>query len=827
MNYPDKILRAVNNPAQYTGGEYNRIEKDPEGKIRICLSYPDLYSVGMSSNGHKLLYHMFNKKYNIYAERVYAVEPDMERMLTEEDVPLKTLETGTSPSSFHMIGFTVEYELTYTNILSILQLSGIPIRSAGRSENDPIVAAGGTAVYNPRPVESFIDVFFIGEAESMTDDITDILARYSQGQLSRTGALRQFNELPYAYVPALHRETDTVRRANPMPLAASGIIRRPLVPNTRIVHDRVTVEISRGCTRGCRFCQAGIIYRPVREESVENIVQASSERLDITGMKEVSLLSLSATDYLGIGELLETLSSRIRRDNANISLPSLRIGDIDSNLYNQISRVRKSGITIAVETASERLKGVINKNISEEEIFNTIETGVRFGWKKFKLYFMIGLPSENDSDVMAISELLNSIASRFRHVRINASVSPFVPRPFTPFQWSEQISKDEMDRRISLIRNGLEYKNVQLNARDTDISFLEGVFARGGKELGDVIECAYNNGQRLDQWSEYFEFDGWIECSKETGIDMNDYLRERGIDETLPWDIIQYPVKKEFLIDEYNKAKQGIYTPDCREEECTFCGACNGEIAGEKTRKEENRKQSSEYFKSRKRKKIVNKMSRRIKMFFCYEVSEDYKYLSHLSMIDLISAGLRRSGMDFLYTSGYNPKIKIHYGPPKPVGVYSKMEVMEAFLESKPSGNILSILNRAFPAGIKFYMAKELVSDRMSIVKKLNRISMVFRFNVTEESAERIAGFLDCDEYIIKREKKDKIKEYNIREFIDDIEVGDNLVRVILKYNNNGSVKFSEIENNILGLNCEDNPDVYREKFYRKENGNIIEVENI
>ncbi|MFO8062903.1 MAG: TIGR03960 family B12-binding radical SAM protein [bacterium] len=827
MIYPDKILRSVNNPAQYTGGEYNVIDKDPEGKVRICLSYPDLYSVGMSSNGHKLLYHMLNRKYNVYAERVYAVEPDMEKMLIEEDEPLRTLETGTPLSRFDMIGFTVEYELTYTNILSILQLSGIPLHSDKRSEDDPIVAAGGTAVYNPGPVESFIDVFFIGEIESMADDITDILARYSQGELSRTGALEQFNELPFTYIPALHKEGDTVERAKPMPLAASGIIRRPLVPNTRIVHDRVTVEISRGCTRGCRFCQAGIIYRPVREEPVDSIVQASSERLDATGMKEVSLLSLSATDYLDIGDLLETLSSRIRRDNANISLPSLRIGDIDKNLYNQISRVRKSGITIAVETASERLKSVINKNISEEEIFNTIETGVAFGWKKFKLYFMIGLPSENDSDVAAISDLLNSIASRFRHVKINASVSPFVPRPFTPFQWSEQISKDEMDRRISLIRNGLQFKNIQLNARDTDISYLEGVFARGGQELGSVIECAYNNGQRLDQWSEYFEFDKWIECSREMGIDTDNYLRERSTDDTLPWEIIQYPVNRAFLLEEYNKAKQGIYTPDCREGECTLCGACNGEIAGEKRRNEDSKRQSTEFFKSRKRKKIVNKLSRRIKMFFCYEVSEDYKYLSHLSMIDLISAGLRRSGLDFLYTSGYNPKIKMHYGPPKPVGVYSRMEVMEAFLQSKPSGNILSILNRAFPAGIKFYMAKELISDRMSVVKKLNRISMVFGFNVTDKTKEKIADFLDSEEYIIEREKKDKIKQYNIREFIDDIEIENNLVRVILKYNNNGSVKFSEIENNILGLNPHDSPDVYREKFYRKDNGNIIEVEKI
>lgn len=827
MRYPENVLRNVLNPIQYVGKEYNIIRKETDGKVRIALSFPDLYSIGMSSYGHRLLYDLFNSRDNVYAERVYAVEKDMEEQLRNTGFPLLSLETGTALKDFDILGFTLEYELTFTNVLQILSLSSIPVISEKRTDEDPIIIAGGTAVFNPLPVRDFIDVFFVGDGETMIDDIAEIAMKRKKGEISRGEALQYFDELPYTFVPQGSGTEKDVQQAMLKTLSNSSAIKDPLVPNTKIVHDRIVVEISRGCTRGCRFCQAGMIYRPVREDKADEVVKAALKRLKSTGYREISLLSLSTTDYTDIKYLMKTMSKEVSKYKASISLPSLRIGEIDEDLYEQVSSVRKSGITVAIETVSEKLKKVINKDIPYDEIIATIETGKRYGWKHFKLYFMIGLPMEEDDDVIQIAEFLNDIGGRYRGMIFNVSISPFVPRPFTPFQWVEQISGEEIKRRTELIMHNLSRRNIEVNYRDYSRSFLEGVFARGDSRLCELVKRAFDNGARLDEWSEYFDYNIWEKSAEEEGIDLKSYLRSYEPDEALPWDFIHTAVSRSFLEREFFAAQKGKMTEDCRMGKCTTCGACDGSIAGEKKHVREHQENNVE-FARRKKKRIINRTLQKTKVFLMYDVHPDFQYLSHLGIINLISSGLRRTDIDFVYTQGFNPKLKLVYGPPKPVYAYSKMEMLEVFTESKPDTDFLEQLNAAFPEGIHFYYMREMPMEKMSVIARMNRMSMVFSVSADEQLRSRIDEFVNAEEYIITRPKAGKEdQQIDIRQYVDNIETENDKIRVILKYNMNGSVKFEEIYKHIFGLDDLGETEVYRERFFRDEDGSIMGPEEV
>lgn len=813
MKYPDRILRKVVNPMQYLGGEYNMTVKDPEGKVRICMSFPDLYTIGMSSYGHMLMHHLFNGFHDFYAERVYAVMKDMEAELRTENMSILSLETGTPVREFDMLGFTVEYELTFTNILQILDLSKIPFRSEERGENDPIVVAGGTAVFNPLPIKDFIDVFFVGDGEGMTDDIAEILRKRKWGEIGRNEALQLFDELEYTYVPLMSGAEKDVKQKIIESLGDYSFD-SPMVPNVKVVHDRVVSEIARGCTRGCRFCQAGIVYRPVRERSVDNLVSNALKLLKNTGYGDISLLSLSATDYTQIGPLLKSMTREASKMKASVSLPSLRIGEIDSDLYSQISSVRKSGVTIAVETGSERLRKIINKDISTEEIYSTIRTGRNFGWRHFKLYFMAGLPFETDRDIEETRDLINDLAETFRDIVFNVSVSPFVPRPFTPFQWSRQIGTEELRRRIGIIRGGMKRRNADVSYREPDVSFLEGVFARGDGKLCRVVEKAYMLGSRFDEWSEHFSMENWRAAAEECGVDLEGYLREYTLEESLPWDFIQSAVTKSFLEKEFLSAENGSMTPDCRTSKCTLCGACGGEIAGTKRSAVKYEDRDDSGFVKRKNRKVISSTSKRMHLLLLYSLDRDFQYLSHLGMINLISTGLRRSGIDFAYTQGFNPRIKAVYGPPKPVSVYSRCEALELFIESKPDGDILQRINSAFPEGVHFYYMKELQGEKASLIGRVNRVKLSFLFNVKEENRSAAAAFLGADEFFSERDSAGGMEKVNIRRFVESVEFTENSAKAAVNLLKEGSIKFEELYRKVLGIDALGDTSVFREGLY-------------
>ncbi|MGE3063164.1 MAG: TIGR03960 family B12-binding radical SAM protein [bacterium] len=826
-HYPDRVLRRVENPIQYVGGEYNETLKDPDGRIRILLSYPDLYTIGMSSLGHMLLYDLFNKREDVFAERAYAVQKDMEAELRRENVSLLSLETHTELDKFDLIGFTVEYELTYTNILQILDLSRIPLLSTDRTEENPIIIAGGTAVYNPLPINSFIDVFFVGEGEDMLDDILEILRKRKWNEISRQNALELFDELDYTYVPMLSGTSKGVVQKINTDFKNSPSISKFMVPTAKTVHDRAVVELSRGCTRGCRFCQAGMVYRPVRERTYERCIDDAVKALSATGYKEVTLLSLSATDYLDLNLLIENLNREISKKSLSIGLPSLRVNDIDSELLKQVSLVRKSGITIAIETASEKMRKIINKDITIEEVFDTTRLCRENGWKHIKLYFMIGFPFEDNQDIIEIGELLENLGSEFRDLKFTASISPFVPRPFTPFQWSRQNSIEETYEKIRNIKSIMKRKNVEVTYREPSVSFLEGVFARGDSKLNSLILDAFERGERLDEWSEHFNFNLWQDSADKLGIDLKLYMEGRNLEDELPWDFIKTKVTRSFLEREYLAAESEKATFDCRSAKCTSCGACGGEIAGEKKKRERIAEKKQDDFQRRKPKKAVTLQTQRTNVFLLYSLDSEYQYLSHLGMINFINSGLKRSNLEFAYTQGFNPRIKIVYGPPKPVNVYSKMEMIEVMLESRPDSNLLSTINASFPKGVHFYYMKEMKSDRMSVISRVNRLSMVFQVNPDAVMRKSAENFLSSREYLVTRKNNEKTTEMNIRKFISNVDFEEHLARVKISFQNEGGIKFDELVRHVLGIKELGDIKIYRENFFLEEGGKEYEVYDI
>ena len=596
----EKLLLKVQKPGRYVGGELNEVIKDKKSiDTRFAFCFPDTYEVGMSHLGMKILYSLFNSRDYLWCERVFAPWTDMEELMRENDIPLYALESGDPLSDFDFIGFTLQYELSYTNMLNMLKLGNVPIKSADRKELKNIVVAGGPCACNPEPITNFVDIFFIGEGEEVDLEVIDLFRKCREEGKSKREFLELCAQIEGVYVPSLYdveyNDDGTIKSFKPKNSAPAVIHKRLMkkmdesfypdnfvVPLVEIVHDRAVQEIFRGCIRGCRFCQAGFIYRPVREKSPDTINAQCKALCGNTGYDEVSLSSLSSSDYSQIVPLLEKLTSWCKDEKVSISLPSLRVDGFTDEIMDRIKTVRKSGLTFAPEAGSQRMRDVINKNVKHEELMQTCATAFEGGWTTVKLYFMIGLPTETMDDVADIANLGQAVVDTYyqtpnrvkgRSVNVTVSASSFVPKPFTPFQWEPQDTIPELHKKQEHIKESITTKKIRFNYHDADTSFLEAVFARGDRKLNKIMELACERGFHFDGWNDCFSLENWLELFDECGIDPAFYAnRRRSFDEILPWDHIDYGVTKSFLQKECEKAYQNQTTPHCREK-CSGCGA--------------------------------------------------------------------------------------------------------------------------------------------------------------------------------------------------------------------------------------------------------------
>ena len=601
----DEILLSIQQPARYIGGEVNMVIKDPEKvDVRFAMCFPDVYEIGMSHLGIQILYSMFNNREDIYCERVYSPWTDLDPILRENKIPLFTLETQEPVKNFDFLGITLQYEMCYTNVLQILDLSQIPLHTCDRTENDPIVIGGGPCAYNPEPLADFFDLFYIGEGETVYFELMDRYKENKKAGGTRKQFLEMAAEIPGIYVPAFYdvtyKEDGTIECFLPnnehaMPVVTKqvvtdmdsvGYIEKPLVPFIKVTQDRVVLEIQRGCIRGCRFCQAGDVYRPLREHSLEYLKHYASDMLKSTGHEEISLSSLSSSDYSQLEGLVNFLIDEFKGKGVNISLPSLRIDAFSLDVMSKVQDVKKSSLTFAPEAGSQRLRDVINKGLTEEVILKGAADAFESGWNRVKLYFMLGLPTETVEDMEGIALLSEKIAEAYYDipkdqrngkVQIVASSSFFVPKPFTPFQWARMCTKEEFIERANIVRGKFRemknFKSLKYNWHEAELTVLEGVLARGDRRVGAVIEEAYRTGAIYDSWSEYFKNDVWMKAFETCGVDIGFYTtRERSLDEVFPWDFIDAGVSKEFLIREWNHAVKEEVTPNCRQR-CSGCGA--------------------------------------------------------------------------------------------------------------------------------------------------------------------------------------------------------------------------------------------------------------
>ena len=712
------ILPLVRKPGRYLGTEVNAACRPwHEARVRFCLLFPDLYEIGMSHLGLHILYSIINDTSWALADRAYCPDTDLEHRLRHHNLPLWGLETGKGLKEFDVLAITLPYELCYSNILTMLDLAGIPLFSRDRMEEDwPLVLGGGSCSVQPEPVADFFDAILVGDGEGKIMDIAATL-RDARGQkCSKEEILKALARITGIYVPSLYESKfskglfagiepkapevpEIVHRSIAARLEDAPFPSRPLLPTVNIVHDRLGLEIARGCTRGCRFCQAGITYRPVRERSAARVLEMAEEGLESTGWEELSLLSLSTGDYGCITPLIEALATRFLHEKTAVSLPSLRVGTLTPRIMELIRGIRKTGFTLAPEAGSERLRMVINKGITEEDLLETAEEVYKQGWRNIKLYFMIGLPTETMEDITAIAELARKVLSRAGGGRVTVSVGTFVPKPHTPFQWESQISPQESRERLDFLKKNLGPKAIKLKWHDPRQSFLEGIFSRGDRRLARVILKAWASGARLDAWTDRLNPGLYLKAAEDEGLDIGTFLAGRAIDEPLPWDHISTGVKKSFLESERRRAHELAYTSDCRRNKCHKCGVCDFKRIKPVVQ--------SRCSIPRQKGGILGATGGSTgkqqvhTMLVTYSKLDSARFLGHLDILHAFHRAVRRAGIPVAYSEGFHPKPKISFGQPVPLGTESLVEQAAIILDEPVSeAQAVSALNETMPQGL-------------------------------------------------------------------------------------------------------------------------------
>lgn len=786
----DDLLPFVEKPSRYLGSEINTIKKDPgSARLRVALAFPDLYEIGTSHFGMQILYHLLNSHADIAAERVFAPAADMEARLRETGQPLFSLESHAALGYFDIIGFSLLYELNYTNVLTMLDLAGLPFLAADRDADHPLIIAGGPCTCNPEPVADFFDAIVIGDGENVLLQMARAWLDWEKTPAAdRAGLLAAWSQIDGVYVPSFfkagydasgfqtlaprHPQYTRVQRAIVGDLDKIPFPEEPVIAYGRPVHDRLRLEISRGCTRGCRFCQAGMIYRPVRERSPDQLMTLAARSIAATGYEDISLLSLSTGDYGCIAPLIEQFMVNFESDHVAVSLPSLRAGTLTPELMKLIQKVRKTGFTIAPEAGSQRLRDVINKNISEDEIRDTVQNAFELGWQVIKLYFMIGLPTETDADLEELVALVKKLRKikgpKGRRGKINVSVATFIPKAHTPFQWAGQLSLAESRAKINFLHHQLRLPGIQFKWQHPEVSWLEGLWARGDRRLSRLLLAAYKKGCKFDGWSDQFNYPAWEAAMAETGVDPDFFaVRKRDLAEPLPWDHIDVRIDKTFLSQEWESALQSKFTADCRLEDCNQCGVCDFDEIDVRTyrafKKELSRYSGVELDK--------NAPFKKLRVY--YSKLDRAKYFGHLELVNIFLRALKRARIPVKYSQGFHPKPKISFDDPLPIGIESHREHFTLALADfvKPE-TVVQDLKAHLPEGLRILDCRPAPLKS----KTLEGRTSVYRLSIDGCDFDRgkVATFVNSSEVLFTRySRKGKLKKINLKDMVVNIELSD------------------------------------------------------
>ncbi|MBI4411148.1 MAG: TIGR03960 family B12-binding radical SAM protein [Deltaproteobacteria bacterium] len=900
LNRLYSILQRVEKPSQYLGNEVNVVKKDfDQAEVRVCLVFPDKYEIGMSHIGLKILYEVLNRLPHVVAERCFAPGPDLEAELRKEELSLFSLESKRPLADFDVIGFSLTYELTYTNVLAILDLAGIPLWQKDRTDNDPIILAGGGCTMNAEPMADFLDAAALGDGEDLILDVVECV-RKCRGVMhyapTRKQLLNNLAEIEGIYVPSFfepqYNADGTIKQVKPLKEGYARVNKRVireidtspyptklLVPSTRLVHDRIGIEIQRGCNRACRFCQAGYIDRPVRQRSPETVLKIAEESYRQTGIDSISLLSLSAADYACLVPLLKELNGRYAERKVSLSVPATRTEKMTPELVEQIKQVRKTGFTIAPEAGSERMRRVINKGNKVDDMLTAVRNAFSQGWQLLKLYYMVGLPFETDKDVIGIageSMLGFDVARSYtRRAELNVSVSSFVPKPHTPFQWEPQMTLEETRRKHDLVRAHLNNRQVRFKYHNPEMSYLEGIFSRGDRRVAQLIEFAYREGCRFDEWEEHFDFSKWqtavakwVEqinqratasgegeaptalpaegATRAPLIDPAFYLHRRRLqDEVLPWDHLFAQMDKAFLWEEYEKARHEAFTEDCSTHRCSDCGVCDFRVVKNRVYVEGDqpvmvKKGNREWYGwrgpktrdqglgTRDQKTEANQRSLvtghwslvSLKIRFRYSKTGDARFLGHLELMGVIKRAVIRAGLKGAYSEGFHPQMKLSMGHPLPLGVESEWEYFDLeLMESDDPVIIVQNLNASLPEGVRVLFAETIDRKVPSIYSALKGVDYEASFEAPLDDEKfirarnHLSKFLGEKEFFWYRETDRGLKKLNLTDLVEKGRCDSpEMVSFKTRIQPEGSVKPQEVLIALFGLSQEELSRVHLKK---------------